>query len=77
MDADFARTTARRRLPRMMFDFADGATGREHAMRRNELAFQSIRLQPRVLIDVEDIDLRTTFLDARFDVPFGIAPMGM
>ncbi len=77
IDAEFARDEARRRLPRMMFDFVDGATGNENAKQNNERALQSIKLQSRILVDVETIDLSTSFLGQCYAVPFGIAPMGM
>ncbi len=72
-----ARRLARRRLPRLVFDFIDGATGREAGMRRNEARFDDICLQPRVMEDVASRSLRTEILGQTFDVPFGIAPMGM
>ena len=68
---------ARRRMPRMMFDFVDGAAGLEQAKRLNREALDQIHLQPRVLINVDNRNLKKTFLGRRWDLPFGIAPMGM
>ena len=73
---DFRRG-ARRRMPRMIFDALDGAAGTERASRLNMSTLENIRLQSRILVDVEHRELRTTFLDRQWDVPFGIAPMGM
>lgn len=74
---DDARRLARRRLPRLIFDFVDGAAGREISKAANQAALREIRLQPRVLRRVEDIRLETHFLGRRYDLPIGIAPMGM
>ena len=64
-------------LPRMIFDFIEGGAGRELAVARNQNRFDEILLQPRVLEDVSVRSLETSFLNYSFDVPFGIAPMGM
>lgn len=72
-----ARAAARRRMPRMMFDFVDGATGAERLSQLNQTLIDQIRLQPRVLINVENRNLGTSFLGHDWDSPFGIAPMGM
>jgi L-lactate dehydrogenase (cytochrome) len=74
---DDARRIARKKLPRMIFDFIDGATGSETACRLNREALEAIRLQPRTLINVESRHPRTRFLERDWDLPFGIAPMGM
>jgi len=68
---------ARTRVPRMMFDFVDGAAGREHGVQRNSEALSTIALQPRVLVDVAERSLKTRLLGRDLDLPFGIAPMGM
>ena len=74
---DDARQAAKRRLPRMIYDFIDGAAGRETAHARNRAGFDAVNLQPRVLRNVTDRSLETHLLGQRFDAPFGIAPMGM
>ena len=73
---DFRRG-ARRRMPRMIFDALDGAAGTERASRLNISTLENIRLQSRILVNVEHRELSTTFLDRQWNVPFGIAPMGM
>ena len=74
---DEARQQARNRLPRMMFDFIDGASGDETLRGLNSSAIDQIRLMPRVLIDVSERDLSSSILDQTTGMPFGIAPMGM
>jgi isopentenyl diphosphate isomerase/L-lactate dehydrogenase-like FMN-dependent dehydrogenase len=72
-----ARHRAKMRLPRMIFDFIEGGTGREVGIARNEARFDDICLQSRVMADVDQRSLETRFLGSSFDLPFGIAPMGM
>jgi L-lactate dehydrogenase (cytochrome) len=74
---DDARRLARRRLPRLVFDYVDGAAGDETAAALNRSALQSIRLQPRVLENVEARSLVKSLLGQDYGLPFGIAPMGM
>ena len=68
---------ARQNMPRMVFDALDGATGNETASRRNTTAFEDVCLQGRVLVNVEDRSLKTRFLEKEWQMPFGVAPMGM
>ena len=72
-----ARLRAMRRLPRMIFDFIEGATGREKGSIRNETRFDDIFLQPRALAGVSDRSLVTELLGRSYGLPIGIAPMGM
>ena len=61
----------------MVYDFIEGAAGREVGVSRNEEAFDNIMLQPRVMENVSERSLKTSILDQSFDMPFGVAPMGM
>ncbi len=72
-----ARLRARRRLPRMMFDYIDGAAGYERLVQENIDAYRQIKLLPRALVNVENRSLTKHFLDTDWGLPFGIAPMGM
>lgn len=72
-----ARRLAKKRLPRMIFDFIEGAAGREAGARRNESRFSEILLQPRAMTDVGKRSMATRFLGCDYDMPIGIAPMGM
>lgn len=72
-----ARALARRRVPRIMFDFVDGSAGNEIGTRLNRTAIERIRLQPRGLVNVENRSLDKTVLGREMGLPFGIAPMGM
>ena len=72
-----ARALAARRLPRLVFDFIDGAAGSELAPERNCRALADVLLQPRVLGNIGQRSIAKSILGQDFDVPFGIAPMGM
>lgn len=77
VNADAARLRAKSRLPRIAFDFIDGGVGREACLARNVQAFDRVRLMPRGLVDVSRRSLKKRILGFEFDLPFGIAPMGM
>ena len=72
-----ARAHARKRLPRIIFDFIDGSAGDEIACRLNVEQIDRIRLLPRVLVDIEKRKQGKTLLGHDWGLPFGIAPMGM
>ena len=75
--SDQARDMARRRLPRIVFDYIDGAAGKESAAAGNLAALDRLRLMPRVLAPTDQASLATCFLGQALSLPFGIAPMGM
>ncbi len=72
-----ARKLAKKRVPKLMFDFVDGASGDEKLCEINSAALNQIRLEPKVLRNVEKRNLKKKFLGIDFDYPFGFAPMGM
>jgi isopentenyl diphosphate isomerase/L-lactate dehydrogenase-like FMN-dependent dehydrogenase len=72
-----ARRWAQKRLPRLVFDYIDGAAGQETAALSNTSDLALIKLAPRVLADLQPPELGISFLGKPFAVPFGIAPMGM
>ena len=68
---------SRRRLPKLVFDFIDGASGDEKLAEINSIALDQIRLEPKVLRNVEKRSLKKKILGYEFNLPFGFAPMGM
>jgi len=72
-----ARKYARRRMPRMTFDYIDGSAGDETACALNVETIEAIRMLPRVLLNVENRSLCKRLFDEDWQLPFGIAPMGM
>jgi L-lactate dehydrogenase (cytochrome) len=70
------RLLARRRAPRAVFDYTDGAAGEEIGLRRAREAFGRVAFRPRVLRDVSDIDTSTTILGRPSALPLVFAPTG-
>ena len=77
LNIDELRLRARRRLPRAVFDFIDGAAEDEVTLRRNRAAFGRHALVPRVGIDVSSVDLATSVLGERLPAPLVLAPTGL
>src|SRR5579883_1245448 len=71
------RRMARRRLPRIAFDYIEGGVEDERCLARNESAFARYPLLPRYLVDIAHRDVSTTLFDRRYALPFGIAPTGL
>ncbi len=71
------RALARRRIPRAIFDYADGGSYQETTLKANAADLDAIQLRPRVMIDVSDIKLATTFAGAAVSMPLAIAPTGL
>jgi (S)-mandelate dehydrogenase len=74
---DDLRDIARARLPRMVFDYIDGASGDEATARRNRSGFERFLLRPEIMADVSAIDLSTTVLGETLALPFVIGPTGL
>ena len=74
---DDAIKLSKKRLPKLVFDFIDGASGDDKLAEINSSALDQIRLEPKVFKNVENRTLKKTILDFNFDLPFGFAPMGM
>lgn len=68
------RGMARRRLPRMVFDYIDGAADDELTSKRSIAAFQDIELVWDALVDVATIDTSTTIMGQAMRLPFFISP---
>ncbi|NIH79220.1 alpha-hydroxy acid oxidase [Amycolatopsis viridis] len=70
------RTIARRRTPRAVFDYADGAAELEESLRRARQAFRAVEFHPSVLRGVSDVDTGVPVLGERSALPFAFAPTG-
>ncbi|RFU19282.1 alpha-hydroxy acid oxidase [Geodermatophilus marinus] len=70
------REIARRRAPRAVFDYTDGAAGREIGIRRSREAFERVEFRPSVLRDVSVVDPSTTVLGRPSALPLAFAPTG-
>jgi len=71
------RAAARRRLPRFLFDYADGGAYAERTLHRNVADLADIALRQRVLRNVADIDLSTTLFGRRMAMPVALGPVGI
>jgi L-lactate dehydrogenase (cytochrome) len=71
------RELARRRLPAPLFHYIDGGSDDESNVLGNSRAFDCARLVPEYLVDVADIDLRTTVLGRQLSMPLMLSPTGM
>jgi L-lactate dehydrogenase (cytochrome) len=71
------REGARRRVPRPVFDFADGAAQDEVTARANLDELAALRILPRPLVDVGEIEVSTTVLGRPIALPLLGAPTGL
>lgn len=71
------RRMAKRRLPRIAFDYIEGGVEDERCLERNEASFARYRLTPRYLMDVSRRDQSRMLFEHKYDSPFGIAPTGL
>src|SRR5437016_3895207 len=67
---------AKRRLPKIAFDYIEGGIEDERGLERNTSAFHKHRLLPRYLVDVSVRDQSQTIFGQKFSSPFGISPTG-
>jgi isopentenyl diphosphate isomerase/L-lactate dehydrogenase-like FMN-dependent dehydrogenase len=67
---------ARRRVPRFAYEYLVGGIGDELGLQRNRRVLDDVRLRPRYLTSCKP-DLTCKLLGRAYDLPFGIAPMGL
>jgi L-lactate dehydrogenase (cytochrome) len=70
------RRLARRRLPRVIFDYLDGGAEAEVTLRENRRAFEAVTFRPRHAVVSPEVDLRTTVLGTELALPVLLAPVG-
>ena len=70
------RRLAQRRLPRAIFDFFDGGAEDETTLRENRAAFERVRLLPKVLVNVAQVDTAVSLFTKKTNLPLAIAPTG-
>ena len=71
------RELARRRLPRMLFDYIDGGSYAEVTLARNVGDLQDVALRQRVLRDVSALKLDTELFGQPLAMPVILSPIGM
>ena len=71
------RVVAKRRVPRMFYDYADSGSYTQGTYRSNEDDFQKIKLRQRVAVNMEGRSTRTTMIGEDVAMPVAIAPTGL
>ena len=71
------RRLAKKRVPRMFYDYADSGAWTEGTYRANESDFQKIKLRQRILVNMEHRSTVTTMIGQRVAMPVAIAPTGL
>jgi L-lactate dehydrogenase (cytochrome) len=71
------RALAKRRVPRMFYDYCDSGSWTESTYRANEADFIPIRLRQRVAVDMRDRTLKTTMAGIPVSMPVALAPTGL
>ncbi len=70
------RRLARRRLPRVVFDYIDGGAEREFTLNENSRVFDDVIFRPRCAVPNVPVDLKTTVLGMPLELPIVLAPVG-
>jgi L-lactate dehydrogenase (cytochrome) len=71
------RQTARRKVPRAFFDYADGGAYVEETLRANSAELKCIKLRQRILVDVAARSTKTQILGEPAALPLILAPVGL
>ncbi len=74
---DDMRQTARRKVPRAFFEYADGGSYAEETLRANRTDLERIKLRQRILVDVGGRSTKTTILGEPVALPLALAPIGL
>src|SRR6059058_385472 len=70
------RRAAKRRLPRVVFDYIDGGAEAELTLRAKRQAFEAVTFRPRCAVATSACNLRTTVLGTSLSMPLILAPVG-
>ncbi len=71
------RILAKKRVPRMFYDYADSGSWTESTYRANEQDFAKIKLRQRVAVNMENRSTATTMAGVQVKMPVAIAPVGL
>ncbi len=71
------RVLAKRRVPRMFYDYADSGSWTETTYRANSTDFEKIKLRQRVAVNMENRSVATTMVGQAAKMPVAIAPVGL
>src|SRR5262245_19270873 len=76
LNYDDLRRLAKRRLPKIAFDFIEGGLDDEVGLERNQWGFERHRIVPRYMVDVSKREQKTELFGRTYSQPVGIAPTG-
>ena len=68
---------AKKRVPRMFYDYADSGSWTEQTYRENQTDFEKIKLRQRVAVDMSNRDTSSKMLGVQVALPTALAPCGM
>src|SRR5450830_1815329 len=71
------RVLAKRRVPRMFYDYADAGSWTESTYRANEADFAKIKFRQRVAVNLENRSLKSTMIGQEVAMPVALAPTGL
>jgi L-lactate dehydrogenase (cytochrome) len=71
------RQSARRKVPRAFFDYAEAGSYAEQTLRANRADLERIKLRQRILLDIAHRSTRTTILGDPVALPLALAPIGL
>ncbi len=71
------KALAKRRVPKLFFDYADSGAWTEGTYRANEEDFAKVKLRQRVLVDMTNRSLETTMIGQKVSMPVALAPTGL
>src|ERR1700735_3315676 len=71
------RELAQRRVPRAIFDYADGGSYDERTIKRNAADLDAMTFRQRVMVDVSKTSLATSFMGTPVSMPLAIGPVGL
>ena len=76
INLDDLRVLAKKRIPKIVYDFIEGGVDDEDGLARNEDAFRRRSLAPRYMVDISTLDQSTTIFGRTYSSAYGIAPTG-
>ena len=76
INLDDLRVLAKRRVPKLVYDFIEGGVDDETGLERNESAFARRSLVPRYMVDISTLDQSVHLFGRTWSSPYGIAPTG-
>ncbi len=71
------KALAKRRVPKMFFDYADSGAWTEGTYRANEEDFRKVKLRQRVLVDMTNRSLESTMIGQKVSMPVALSPTGL